>query len=524
MSASFVPGELAPALDSLASEAARLAAPIAAAAARSTTLGRERAVLRLLGVGGLDREGRPLAAEVVDRYVGGSRERLAGGIGLPFALALLEYDATPQVLALDIAAGTIDLAAEAKLLADPERRSSAVAHLEQLAVAAVDRIDANRIARRELLAMLGDRPVPWIGATLREGDMEPALREVAVLVHAGADLVSVAVPAGRELALRLGELGQDVTWRPGSADTDGEPTPSGSQRGLARLRDVLDRAAVERGAYVRLSMVPTPLATPEGAIVAAFERADGLELDPMAEIVVTGVDPDRAIADFVFAARVARRAGATVLVGAGPLVVAPDLDAGVNSDPATRSGRALALQLLTVEIARRAGLQPHLIIANALPGWIAGEPEPAARALAEVALRRALLSDLALAFVEPAGDEPSTWPALAAAVQPGDQIGLVLRRPAPGSVGAADMILQARAAGDAARGLEVSLGPRDLRGTARDHLVATIVAAERLFELFARDGWSAITGPTTGLGWGRLGGESVAPADETAGPVERALS
>ena len=143
-----------------------------------------------------------------------------------------------------------------------------------------------------------------------------------------------------------------IPWHP-SRDDEPDPAPTGSQRGLGRLRDALDRAAAERGAYVRLSTVPAALAAPEGAIVAAFERADVLELDPMTEIIGTGVDPERALADFAFAAQVVRRAGTTIQLGAGPPVVAPDLDAGVNSDPATRAGRSLALQLLAVALAAR---------------------------------------------------------------------------------------------------------------------------------------------------------------------------
>ena len=61
---------------------------------------------------------------------------------------------------------------------------------------------------------------------------------------------------------------------------------------------------------------------------------------------------------FGFAVRVARRAGVVVLLGAGPLVVAPELGSGVNSDPATRSGRALALQLLAAFVAQAQGLPP----------------------------------------------------------------------------------------------------------------------------------------------------------------------
>ena len=95
---------------------------------------------------------------------------------------------------------------------------------------------------------------------------------------------------------------------------------------------------------------------PEGAVVAAFERVDMVEADPMAEIVGGGVDPDRSLADHAFAARFHRRADTMVSIGAGPLVVAPDLASGVPADVVTRSGRALALQLLGVALARADGI------------------------------------------------------------------------------------------------------------------------------------------------------------------------
>ncbi|MEO8470509.1 MAG: lysine 5,6-aminomutase subunit alpha, partial [Chloroflexota bacterium] len=315
------PGEFQAELEALLERARTVASRLARVANGATSLGRERAILRLIGVTGLDREGRPLAAEVVDRYVDGQATRLAMGIGFPFAMALLEYDTTPQQLALDVAAGSVDLQLESALLAEPERYAAAADLLSRLAIAAVDRIDANRVARGELIDLLHDRPQPWIGATIHESSIEAAEREAGQLVRAGFDLARVEVPATRELAIRLGQLGQDVHWRPRGSDGGPETTPAGSQRGLSQLRQVLDRAAAERGAYVRLAIAPTALASPEGAIVAAFERADVLELGPMREMFVTGVDPERAMVDFAFAVRVARRAGVMVHIDAGPLMV-----------------------------------------------------------------------------------------------------------------------------------------------------------------------------------------------------------
>jgi len=166
------------------------------------------------------------------------------------------------------------------------------------------------------------------------------------LIAAGIDLIRIEVPIGRELADRLTDAGLDVPrWQPrevgGAAGLDPiEPAPTGSQRAITRLRRAIDRAAARRRAYVRLATATPALGAPEGAVVAAFERTDLLASDAMAEIVANAVEPDRALADHAFAHRLAKRAGTTIIIGPGPLVVAPDLSAGVPSDPATRAGRA----------------------------------------------------------------------------------------------------------------------------------------------------------------------------------------
>ncbi|MBF8289531.1 MAG: Lys-AminoMut protein [Chloroflexi bacterium] len=525
MAPTLAPGDFVAEVAALRDLASAVAAKLAAASTRMRTLGRERAVLRLLGVSGTDREGRPLAAEVADRYAGGRPGLLASGIALPFCLALQEYDSDPQQLALDVASGAVDLSLEAELLASPDRRASAVGHLQTLLAGAVERIDANRTARAELFALLGDRELPWIGTTLLESSAHGGALEAANLVRGGADLIRVEVPVGRELALRLGELGQDVAAWHADRDDEPDPAPAGSQRGLAHVRDALDRAAAERGAYVRLATVPTALAGPEGAIVAAFERVDLLELDPMGEIVGTGVDPVRALADFAFAARVARRAGTILLLPAGPLVVAPDMDSGVNSDPATRAGRALGLQLLAVGLAARHGLDPGSLVIGALPAWLADETYAAARAAAEVAIRRVLMKDHPLAFLEPAGhDGEGRWAAIVAAVAPGSGTGLVLRRAAAGMM--FDQVAAGnRASAEVARQLDDALGSRTLDGEARRHAEGSLAAAARTLEQLGADGWAAITGATAErTGWGRLGGDAVALADDPIDSVERALA
>ena len=202
-------------IDRLSERAGTLAGAWAARARTSTTIGRERAMLRLFGVGGLDAAGRPLAWAAVDRYFAGGRGRLGGGVVLPFAMALVEYDLAPQRLALDVASGAVDLGMEAELLREVDRRAIAEEEARRLVDAAVERIDANRTARRELLGVLGDPPRPWIGTTIPDPEIAEAILASRRALDAGADIIQVEIPIGRELTERLRRAGLDApVWRP----------------------------------------------------------------------------------------------------------------------------------------------------------------------------------------------------------------------------------------------------------------------------------------------------------------------
>ncbi len=75
-------------IERLLERAEALAGAWGARARASTTIGQERAVLRLFGVNGVDPQGRPLAGATVDRWLAADPAALGGGIALPFAMAL----------------------------------------------------------------------------------------------------------------------------------------------------------------------------------------------------------------------------------------------------------------------------------------------------------------------------------------------------------------------------------------------------------------------------------------------------
>jgi hypothetical protein len=266
------------------------------------------------------------------------------------------------------------------------------------------------------------------------------------------------------------------------------------------------------------------LGVPEGAVVAAFERVDLVEADPVAEIVVGGVHPDRSLADHAFARRFHRRADTYISIGPGPLVVAPDLASGLPSDPATRSGRALALQLLGVALAKADRIAPGRIVVGAYPAWLADEPSAIARTLAEVDLRRSLFPENLIRFDEPSTDGHSraadAWPyVVAAAIARTGGSAILMRGRRPDMAAAA---ADARAATRTATEIAGVSQRRALHGVAGDHATQMLAAAATTLERLSDLGWRAVVGdpPRTvartreGAAWA-IGGDAVAERTET---------
>jgi hypothetical protein len=527
-------------VESIRRQAADIAAGLSKTARRSATIAQERAVLRMVGVDGLDLEGRPLAASLAERYCGSDPARLAHGVLLPFVVAMLEYDLPAHELAVEGVRGAVDLCLEAELLDRPDRLAGAERLASQLLDSAFARFDANRTAAREMREVLGVSDEPWLAVALRASEVESAAGEIGVVVGAGADVVQIRVPASWEFAEARRQVGLDTPdafegrgragreSRPGGrrwraqpersarpARSGAGPVPAGSQRGLASLRTAADEAAAERGRYASLMTVTSAFAAPEQAVVAAFERIDLVEADPIREIVEDNVDPERALADHAFAHRLQARAGCRVVMGPGPLALGADVASGLPSDAATRAGRSLALQALGVELALVDGLPAERLLIGVLPRWVADEGD--ARAiLVQAWLRHLVFSGHSLVVGE-SDAEPQSHAAVAVLItaMAGAAASIVVRHVGSGGVSAASRDL--RAAASAAAALRASLGDGALRGDAADLAARTLRAAGATLERLAAEGWSTLLGPSGGrLEAERLGRAAV--VERATGP------
>jgi len=540
-------------LDEIRRRASDLAVGLSKAAHRSATIAQERAVLRMLGIDGLDRSGRPLAAALVESYCGSHPELLARGILLPFAVALLEYECAPRELALDVAAGSVDLALEAELLARPDRLLAAERQAAGLIGAALAQFDANTTVSREMREVLGMPQEPLLGAVLTSAEVRGAAREARACIGEGVDVVQVRVPASWEFTEARRQAGleapdlretsasrhkrekrQKDTGRFSRADLPGhsarpsgsgvragalvsrsedEPVPAGSQRGLAELRKAADDAAAERGCYASLMTVASAFAAPEQAVVAAFERMDLVEADPIREIVEDNVDPERALADHAFAHRLQARAGCRVVIGSGPLALGADVARGVPSDSCTQAGRALAMQALGVELALVDGLPVDRLLLGAVPTWVAEEGD-ALEIFVQASLRRLLFPGHRLVIEEAADSSAAHGEAVLVTALSGGRAAVVVRRRVIGR--GTETAAELRAAGAAARVLRASMGDGTLHGDAATLADRTVAVAKATLDRLASEGWASLLGPIGTDDFERFGSTEV--VERASGP------
>jgi len=260
----------------------------------------------------------------------------------------------------------------------------------------------------------------------------------------------------------------------------------------------------------------SPLALPESSVVAVLERIDIVASDPVVDAVDGGIDPERALADAVFSYRLLERAGCTLVLGPGPLVVGPDLAAGAPADAPTRAGRALGLAVLSVALARAVGMPEERICLGGLPAWVSDE-ETGALALVGVAVRRACLPGVPMAFEEPPSLHPRWLALMAAGLAEAAPTALVVRD--VGIAAVTPAVAATRSAIDVAEAASRAFEPRSLRPDGMELALAMLHAATDIVDRIADDGWRAVV-PGLASGRAPVGAGTTVRREPGSDPLE----
>ncbi len=279
--------------------AKRAGEPVTKLATTHTTVSIERAVLRLAGLDGADKDGMPWVNKLADA--------VRDAVGLEHGVALPVWDAMQAGRYPDLRT-LAEQAADGQVKFRIPVSGEAVAARElafRSAEKGIGTIDSQRAKRSEMIAATADPPAPWIYLIVATGDIYEDIPQAQAAAREGADVIAVIRSTGQSL----------LDYVPEGATREGYAGTYATRENFRLMRAALDETSRELGRYVRLTNYASGLCMPEIAALAGLERLDMMLNDCMYGIIFRDINPVRTFIDQRFSRQVHARAGIVINTG-----------------------------------------------------------------------------------------------------------------------------------------------------------------------------------------------------------------
>jgi beta-lysine 5,6-aminomutase alpha subunit len=296
-----------------------------------TTVTVERTVLRLMGINEAIDE-VPLANIIVDELA--HRQELGSGAAYWVGNACKQLSLTPQEVAIQVAAGDLDLFSLPR--PDPKELRS---YLEELARPALEQIAANRHKREELLELYGTGPAPLLYVIVATGDIWQDVVQAKAAAQQGADIIAVIRATGQSL----------LDYVPHGATREGFGGTYATQENFRIMRGALDEAGEKVGRYIMLVNYSSGLCMPEIAALGALERLDMMLNDALYGILFRDINMQRTLIDQNFSRVINGYAGIIINTGEDNYLTTADAVAEAHT--------VTASQFINEQLALAAGLE-----------------------------------------------------------------------------------------------------------------------------------------------------------------------
>jgi beta-lysine 5,6-aminomutase alpha subunit len=299
--------------------------------AGSTTVSTERAVARLFGVDGADREEVPLANMLIDHLK--SLDKLGDGVAIHLVNACSALGLTPAEVAQRVSTGKLNLSS-----VPWQGRESNLAKAMEFAADAVKRIDERKRERESLLESYPVLETPWLYVIVATGNIYEDVKQARMAASQGADVIAVIRSTGQSL----------LDYVPYGATTEGYGGTYATQENFRIMRGALDEESKRLGRYIRLVNYCSGLCMPEIAAMGAVERLDMMLNDAMYGILFRDINAQRTLIDQRFSRMLNAYAGVIINTGEDNYLTTAD---------AFNSGQSvLASQFINYHFAKSAGL------------------------------------------------------------------------------------------------------------------------------------------------------------------------
>lgn len=305
---------------------------------QNSTVGTERAVLRLLGFNSaLEHAGLlfPMSNFLVDQLRAG--DRISEGALYGVAEAMIATGSDVRALQEKVIKERFDIA---KVKAQPPKAVKKLA--EKLSKDAFDQLMRYRQARKKLLAVQKDplrqkRPLKYV--IVATGNIFEDVTQAKAAVMDGAEIIAVIRSTAQSL----------LDYVPQGTTTEGFGGTYATQANFSLMRQALDEIGNQLGRYVRLTNYCSGLCMSEIAALAAMEGLDCLLNDAMYGILFRDINMRRTLIDQHFSRLICSVSGIWIMTGE---------DNYMKTTDAVESGdQVLASQFINEAAALNAGMK-----------------------------------------------------------------------------------------------------------------------------------------------------------------------
>lgn len=266
----------------------------------NTTLGIERAVLRLLGVTGgtKDNLNIPLVNVLTDIVF--QKGLLQNGIA-PYLIYLNNYfKKSSNIWIEQLYKNEIEL---------PDLEiidlSALKAKSLQLAKVSINAIKAQREKREKFISKHKESPTPWLYVIVATGNIFEDIKQAEITVGQGANVIAVIRSTAQSL----------LDYVPEGATTEGVAGTYATQENFRLMRQKLDELGEKSDRYIRLTNYASGLCMAEMSALGAIERLDMMLSDSMYGILFRDINMVRTFTDQHFARMIQAEAGIIINTG-----------------------------------------------------------------------------------------------------------------------------------------------------------------------------------------------------------------
>lgn len=300
----------------------------------NTTVSVERAVLRLIGIDGVDDQDIPLPNVLVDQIAAAGK--LDAGAAYPLGNAIVESGRSPQEIAEAVGSG------ELSLMELPANDMTGVKQvIDKLAMDAAANIKRTREKRKGLQSKYPPGPQPWLYVIVATGNIYEDVRQARAAARQGGDIVAVIRSTAQSL----------LDYVPYGATTEGFGGTYATQENFKIMRHGLDEAGEEAGRYIQLVNYCSGLCMPEIAAMGALERLDMMLNDAMYGILFRDINMKRTFVDQYFSRMINAFAGIIINTGEDNYLT--------TSDAVEKAHTVLASNFINEQLGLRSGLKPE---------------------------------------------------------------------------------------------------------------------------------------------------------------------